>query len=74
MSKKLNETGKVIVAVYFNSAGFPKSATVAQSSGFPRLDRAAVDAVMQSQITPIPGGSEGTTYTFNAPINFVLSE
>ena len=74
MSRKLNETGRVIVTAYFNRAGDVKRAEVSTSSGFERLDRAAVEAVKQSRITPIPGGNEGTEYTFHAPINFVLSQ
>lgn len=74
ISRKLNETGTVVVAVYFNSAGMAKRANVAKSSGFDRLDRAAVDAILHSQITPLAGGNDETTRLFNAPISFSLSE
>lgn len=74
ISRKLNETGIVVVAVYFNSAGTVKRTALAKSSGFDRLDRAAVDAIQQSQITPLAGGNEETTRLFNAPISFSLSE
>ena len=74
MSKKLNESGTVVIAAYFSSNGFSKRAEIAKSSGFERLDRAAADAVLRSQITPIPGGNEETVRLFNAPISFTLSE
>jgi protein TonB len=74
MSKKLNESGTVVIAAYFSSNGLSKRAEIAKSSGFERLDRAAADAVLRSQITPISGASEETVRLFNAPISFTLSE
>jgi len=76
MSKRLGETGTVIVAVYFNSAGFPKRAEIFKSSGYDRLDQAAREAAMSSQVTPIrqPGANEATVYLLKAPFNFTLSQ
>ena len=74
MSKKLNESGTVVIAAYFGSNGSAKRAEIAKSSGFERLDRAAADAVLRSQITPLTGGNEETVRLFNAPISFTLSE
>jgi protein TonB len=76
MSRRLGETGTVIVSVYFNSSGIPKRAEIFKSSGYDRLDQAARDAVMQSQVTPIkqPGANEATVYLLRAPIRFVLSQ
>ena len=74
ISRKLNETGTVVVAVYFSKGGIAKRAEIAKSSGFDRLDRAAVDAVMRSQITPMTSGTDETVFVFNAPISFSLSE
>jgi periplasmic protein TonB len=74
ISRKLNETGTVVVAVYFNAAGLVKRAELAKSSGFDRLDRAAIEAIQRAQITTLAGGSDETTRLFNAPISFFLSE
>jgi periplasmic protein TonB len=76
MSKRLGETGTVIVAVYFNSAGIPKRAEIFKSSGYERLDQAAREAAMSSQVTPIrqPGANEATVYLLKAPFNFTLSQ
>jgi protein TonB len=74
ISRKLNETGTVVVAVYFNAAGLVKRTELAKSSGFDRLDRAAIEAIQRAQITPLAGGSDETTRLFNAPISFSLSE
>jgi len=75
MSKRMGESGTVIIAVYFNADGVPKKAEIYKSSGFERLDHAARDAVMGSRVTPIhrPGADESTLYMFRAPINFRLS-
>jgi len=76
LSKKLGETGVVIVAVYFNGAGFPKRAEIFKSSGYDRLDQAAHDAAMSSQVTPIRqhGADEATVYLLKAPFNFTLTQ
>ncbi len=76
MSKRLGESGVVIVAVYFNSAGIPKRAEIFKSSGYERLDQAAREALMSSQVTPFrqPGANEATVYMLKAPIRFNLSQ
>ena len=76
MSKRLGETGTVVVAVYFNSAGIPKRAEIFKSSGYERLDQAAREAAMSSQVTPLrqPGANEATVYLLKAPFNFTLSQ
>lgn len=74
LSKRSGEAGVVIIAVYYSSAGHAKRAEVFKSSGFDRLDRAARDAVMASQVTPFrrAGVNEDTQFLLKAPINFVL--
>lgn len=76
MSRRLGESGVVVVAVYFSSAGIPKRAEIFKSSGYERLDQAARDAVMSSQVTPFkqPGANEATVYMLKAPIRFNLSQ
>ena len=74
LSKRSGETGVVIIAVYFSAAGYAKRAEVFKSSGFERLDRAAREAVLASQVTPFrrAGISEDTQFLLKAPIIFVL--
>ena len=74
LSKRSGETGVVIIAVYFSAAGYAKRAEVFKSSGFERLDRAAREAVLASQVTPFrrAGISEETQFLLKAPIIFVL--
>ncbi|RZJ11164.1 MAG: energy transducer TonB, partial [Haliea sp.] len=74
LSKRNGESGVVIIGVYYNTLGFAKRAEVIKSSGFERLDRAAREAVMASQVTPFrrAGINEDTQFLLKAPINFVL--
>jgi protein TonB len=73
-SKNSGETGVVIIAVYYSTAGHAKRAEVFKSSGYERLDRAALEAVLASQVTPFrrAGVNEDTQFLLKAPINFVL--
>ena len=74
LSKRSGESGVVVINVYYNAAGRAVRASVFKSSGFERLDRAAYDAVMASQVTPFrrAGTDANTEYLLKAPINFVL--
>jgi protein TonB len=74
LSKRSGEAGVVIIAVYYSATGLPKRAEVFKSSGFDRLDRAAREAVMASQVTPFrrAGTGDNTEFLLKAPINFVL--
>lgn len=74
LSRRNGETGVVVIAVYYNATGRAVRASVFKSSGFDRLDRAAYEAVMASQVTPFrrAGTDANTEYLLKAPINFVL--
>ena len=74
LSRRNGEAGVVVIAVYYNAAGRAVRGSVLKSSGFERLDRAAYEAVMASQVTPFrrAGTDANTEYLLKAPINFVL--
>lgn len=76
MSKRLGESGVVIVGVYFTSAGIPKRAEILKSSGYDRLDQAAREAALTYQLAPFrqPGANEATVYLWKAPFNFTLTQ
>ncbi|MEZ2296214.1 TonB family protein [Variovorax sp. RCC_210] len=75
LSKRLGEQGRVLVKVLPDSDGTVRGIRVAQSSGYERLDAAAVDAVKAARLV-IPREKTGKTGAvwYLAPINFVLSE
>jgi protein TonB len=51
-SRKLREAGRVIVRVYVDEGGIPRVTQVKRSSGFVRLDEAALDAVQKALFKP----------------------
>ena len=52
MSKRLGEQGKVIVRVYIGADGIPQRAEIGKSSGYDRLDQAAISSVMRWKFVP----------------------
>ena len=74
MSKRLGEQGKVLVRVLIGVDGTAKEAQVKQSSGFDRLDQAALDTVRKWRYVPGKRGGVAEAMWFNVPINFVLEQ
>jgi protein TonB len=72
MSKRMGEQGKVVVRVLIGADGLPKNAQLKTSSGFDRLDRAAVEYVMQCRYLPGKVGGAAQAMWHDAPVNFVL--
>lgn len=72
MSKRLNEQGKVQVRVLIGEDGRPQKAELRQSSGFDRLDNAALNTVMQWRYVPGKRGGVPEAMWYLVPINFVL--
>jgi len=52
MSRRLGEAGLVVVSVYVDEGGLPRTVRVSQSSGFARLDEAAVLGVQKARFKP----------------------
>lgn len=72
ISKRLGEQGKVIVRVLIGVDGQAQKSEIRQSSGFERLDQAAVTTVMRWRYVPGKRGGVPEAMWFNVPINFVL--
>lgn len=72
ISRRLNEQGKTTVRVLINIDGSPQRAEIATSSGYDRLDQAAVTAVMRWRFVPGKRGGVPEAMWFNVPINWVL--
>ena len=72
MSKRLGEQGKVVVRVLIGADGLPQKTELRQSSGFDRLDEAALATVMKWRY--VPGKRDGIAEAmwFNVPITFRL--
>jgi protein TonB len=68
LAKQMGQQGRVVIAFTVDEAGRIISATVKESSGFPILDRSALDSVRRHWVFP-PGTPNRL---FEAPINYVL--
>lgn len=74
MSVKLGEQGQVSVSVLIGADGVPQKVELHTSSGFERLDKAGMDAVMRWRY--VPGKRDGIAEAmwFVQSINFKLIE
>ena len=71
-SRRLGEQGTVIVRVLIGADGVAQEAELRKSSGFDRLDRAALETVRKWRYVPGKRGGVPEAMWFNVPINFVL--
>jgi protein TonB len=72
ISKRLGEQGKVLVRVLIGADGTAQQAEIRQSSGFERLDKAALATVLSWRYVPGKRGGVAESMWFNVPINFIL--
>ena len=72
LSKRMGEQGTVIVRVFIGLQGTAEQAEIRTSSGFDRLDKAALETVQRWRY--VPGKRHGTPEAmwFNVPVRFVL--
>jgi protein TonB len=71
-SRRLGEQGLVVVAVYMDTAGVPQQVQVVQSSGFDRLDRAALAGVRTARFRPYTENGQPVAGWARIPIPFEL--
>ena len=72
LSKRLGEQGKVVVRVLIGTDGRAQQAEIRTSSGYDRLDQAALATVRQWRYVPGTRNGMPEAMWFNVPINFVL--
>jgi protein TonB len=68
-SRAAGEHGVVILRLVVDGSGRPTSVTVGRSSGYPRLDRAAVEAGWRCRVRDAAPGSH-----LDAPVRFNLAD
>lgn len=73
VAKRLGETGLVMLRVLVNVGGRADSVDVEKSSGFSRLDRAAIDAVRKWKFVPARQGENNVAAWVLVPINFEIN-
>lgn len=73
-SRRLGESGLVVVRVFVDADGMPRQLQVAQSSGFVRLDEAALDGVRRARFKPPTENGRPTAGWARIPIPFELEK
>jgi TonB family protein len=71
-SRRRGEQGKVVIAAEIDIEGRSSHAVIHQSSGYHRLDRAALETVLKWRFIPGKKGHQHQKMWVNIPINFVL--
>ena len=72
LSKRMGEQGKVVLRVFIEIDGKAQKAEIKQSSGFERLDQAALKTALLWRYLPGKRAGIAEAMWFNVPINFVL--
>jgi TonB family protein len=73
MSKRLGEQGVVIVRALIGVSGQAEKAEIYKSSGYERLDQAALDAVIHWRYVPGKRLGRVESMWFNIPVKFELN-
>lgn len=71
-SRRLRETGRVVVRVLVSEAGLPERLSVEQSSGFARLDEAALAAIRKVRFKPYVENGQAQSGWALIPFTFEL--
>lgn len=72
LSRKLHEEGKVLLFVQVSAKGEAENVEIRKSSGFPRLDEAAMSAVRKWRFVPARRGAEPVASSVVVPLVFRL--
>jgi periplasmic protein TonB len=72
LSRRMGEQGLVLVRVLVGADGHPQKTELKRSSGYERLDKAALDYVMNCRYIPGKVGGMAQTMWYDAPVNYVL--
>jgi protein TonB len=73
LSRRLGEEGKVLLHVHVDASGRPMQLEVKQSSGWPRLDQSALEAVARWKFIAARRGDEAIDAWVLVPIVFNLN-
>lgn len=72
LSKRLGEQGKVVIRAFIDANGVATQAQIRTSSGYDRLDQAALQTVLKWRYVPGKRAGVAEAMWFNVPIHFVL--
>jgi protein TonB len=74
LSVRMNEEGLVVLQVDVSADGRPLDVVLKQSSGFTRLDQAAIKTVAQWQFKPAQQNGRAVASTVDVPLLFTLKK
>ena len=74
ISRKRKEQGTVLLLLLVSKLGQVESIQIKRSSGFSRLDQAALQAVKQWRFTAASQNGQAIDYWYEMPINFSLNQ
>lgn len=72
LARRLGEQGRVMLRVQVRADGTPAEVEINRSSGFSRLDRAALEAVRQWRFIPAQQGDAPVAASVLVPVAFTL--
>jgi protein TonB len=72
LSRRNGESGQVLVRVWIDTAGLPRTVQVSRSSGHPRLDEAGMAAVQKARFKPYTENGQPMAGWAVIPLNFEL--
>ncbi|MFN3751853.1 MAG: energy transducer TonB [Thiobacillus sp.] len=72
LSRRMGEEGEVRLRVLVDAAGNAQQVEIERSSGFPRLDQAALDTVKRWRFVPARQGDQPVAAWVIVPIQFTL--
>ena len=70
----MGEQGTVMVRILIGANGLPLKAELQNTSGFERLDQAALDFVMQSRYKPGTLGGKPTEMWMGREVKYILRQ
>jgi protein TonB len=74
LSRRMSEEGRTMLRVQVDPSGRPSEVRIHTSSGFPRLDEAARNAVLNWRFVPATQGGEAVSAWVLVPLNFSLDQ
>jgi len=71
-SRRLGESGTVLLRVWVDAQGLPRQVSLHRSSGFARLDEQALAAMRQARFEPLIDGGAAIEWVVIAPLQYQI--
>jgi periplasmic protein TonB len=71
-SRRLGESGTVLLRVWVDAQGLPRQVSLHRSSGFARLDEQALAAMREARFQPVSDGGSAIDWVVIAPLQYEI--